>query len=197
MQKSILRILLILTLISTPSLTLAQTQRVITLTDGSMLMGEIINFENNIYTVQTSNLGQVEINDADVASISKDRPPPKQTQLQMQNQGQFDYSDLNKLIPGAGVMGNMGAMDPSFSSQMQNVQQNILADPEMMNDMEGLLQNESLKILLSDPEVMKSVLSGDPNTMQSNEKIQQLLQDPQIQALMEKMRSRMPPPAGQ
>ena len=49
-------------------------QKVISLKDGSTLKGEILSMKSNIYTVKTSALGEIKINQEDIANIGSNQP---------------------------------------------------------------------------------------------------------------------------
>lgn len=164
-MKKINTILLLLSLIILNSSPLwAQETKIITLTDGSTIKGQVIEFEDNIYTIETTHMGEIEVDDADIVSISN-KP-------QLQNTS-------NETSPSTD--------QAQIKNQVQQMQGQILSDPAMMSDIEELMKDDNIRALLSDPSFIKDVMSYDPEKIKNNANTDDLLNNPEIKALMEKM----------
>jgi len=147
----------------------AQTQKTITLKDGSILKGKVLGLKDNIYTVETSDLGTITVPAGNIVNIAS--PQKASTQKQV-GQGDTQKAELKK--------------------QMQQIQGAIMADQDIMSDMEGLANNEEVRAMLSDPELLNDVMSMDPDKIQGNSKVQNLMNNPQIQQLMQKIQKKYP-----
>ncbi len=53
----------------------AQAAKVLTLKDGSVIKGEVLRLEDHVYTVETPNLGKVQIPEADILTIAAEQSP--------------------------------------------------------------------------------------------------------------------------
>ena len=147
------------------SSTYAENFRMIKLKDGSTLKGQVLKLEQGLYSIQTPQLGIIQIAESDVLSIQQG----SQNQAQPINTNQISSQDLQ--------------------SQVNAVQQTILSNPEMMGQIELLLQNSEIQTLLSDPQLMNSIMSYDMTTIENNQNIQQLMQNPEMQQMIQAIQS--------
>lgn len=158
MKNKLLHFLFII-LLGFPSPLHAQTAKVITLKDGSVLKGEVLKLDNGVYTVQTLNMGEIQIAEKEIVRIDA--------------------------APQTAPADDIGA-------QAQQVQTQILTDPELMQEVQNMLQDEKTVSILSDPQLMKDVLSRDPAKIEGNKDIQTLINNPHMQNLMEKINQKFP-----
>ena len=139
----------------------ASPTRIITLKDGSVLKGEILGFSDGQYTVNTPNLGQIKLKDADILRIDS---------------------------PGNAAAASTNAQpSSSLKSQVQQIQGKVLQDKNLVNEFQNLLQDPKIIQLLSDPSFVKDIMSYDEETIRNNPGVQQLLQNSQIQQLMKEI----------
>ena len=154
------------------SLGLADTsERKIILKDGSIIKGTVTKMENGVYTVVSDRLGEMQINDQDIANIQSGNDPVLVSDTSS-NSGNIQSSNLK--------------------NQVQAMQGTILNDPEMMKDIMGLMDDPEIQTLFSDKDFISAVTSMDPNQIQNNPKIQSLMNNPKMRKLLEKAQSRMP-----
>ncbi|MBU0468158.1 MAG: hypothetical protein KKD07_08875 [Candidatus Omnitrophica bacterium] len=147
----------------------AQTsQKIITLKDGSIIKGTVVSVENQKYIIDTNNLGKIEVADTDIVSIV--------------SPGTGQVPANQNALGNLGGLGNLG-----MSGQMQQMQNSLMSDPNMMAEMQAMLQDEEIMALISDPNIMKDLMSNDPSVIQNNPKIMQLMNNPQMQALVQMM----------
>ena len=140
---------------------LCQDTRSITLKDGSLIQGKVLSVSDNVYTLETA-FGQVQINGDDITSIAQSTGPTST------------------------------ASSPALSpDKIQKYQQQVMQDPAIMNDLQALAQDEQMIKMLSDPELMNLLLSGDTERIQSHPKFQELLKDPRVQSLIQKTSQRI------
>ena len=72
------------------------------------------------------------------------------------------------------------------------MQGNLLSDPQIMEDIQNALNDPQVQTLLSDPTLLDDVLTYDPETIQNNDTIQDLMQNPKIQDLINKIQQKIP-----
>ncbi len=145
----------------------AQSAQVITLKDGSVIKGSVLQLTDGIYTLETGNLGKITVAESEIINITAE-PSPAPT----------DMGDT---------------ANASLKGQVQQVQTNLLSDPEVMTDIQSIMQDPEIRGVLSDPAFMQAIMSYNPGQIQQNEKTQYLLQNPKFQSLMEKIRQKIPP----
>ena len=161
--------LLAVTLLGLATLGHAQDDKVITLKDGSVLQGKVLQLKDNIYTLETTGLGQVDIPESDVLSIS---PSPA----------------VSAAHPPAEEDGQKEQM----KDQINKVQGTILADEELMAEIQDIVNDEEVKALLADPKLLEDVMSLDQDKLRQNENVQKLINNPAMQQLMQKIADKMP-----
>ena len=144
----------------------AQSAKVITLKDGSVIKGNVLQLADGVYTLETGNLGKVNVAESEIVSIAVES------------------------APAAPNMGDTASA--SFKGQAQEIQTGLLSDPEVMVEIQNIMQDPEIRGVLSDPAFMNAIMSYDPNQIQQNEKTQYLLQNPKFQSLMEKIRQKLP-----
>ncbi len=160
-MKSLL--LPILIFLSSSTVVFAQSQ-VITLNDGSQVKGELVSVNDGTYTVRTSAMGDVKVKSTQIKSITTGSAAPAD----------------NNLIP------SFNANNP-YKAKMQAVQNSVLADPALMQEIQTLTQDPQLAPLLADPALMQAATSQDPQAIAGNPKAQELMQNPKMRALIEKI----------
>jgi len=154
----------------------ADTLKIITLKDGSKLAGQITSLQNEVYSVQTENLGLLQINSSNIVSITA--------------------PSLDVALPASALSSH--PVNPSsdagqFKNQVQQLQGQFLSNPEFLTDIQNLTQDKEIMQLLSDPELLGIISSYNPEKIKNNPKIQQLLQNPKIKKLIDKMQQQAVP----
>ena len=164
-MKRNLYFLLTFLLLLFPSISNAQEAKVITLKDGSTLKGQVLELNNQTYKVQTENLGVVSIPEADVVSI------------------QAASAVSTDSLAGSGDLKN----------QVNQLQGQIMADPKIIDEIQKLTQDEEVMKILSDENFIKDVMSYDENKIKNNEKVNELMANPQMKELIEKVNQQLSP----
>ena len=169
-KLSILTLLFLLNLAATG---IADSVKTISLKDGSILKGKIIEFKNSKYKVETSNVGTLEIKDDDIVAITTGDVP----------------------TPTVNTSNNAASTTPlsGFQSQMQQFQNQLMGNPNAMSGIMGLANDPSITAILSDPSISKDIMSYDPEKIQNNPKIQELMQNPKMQELINSLSQQMVP----
>ena len=147
----------------------AENLKTITLTDGTILKGKLLSFQNGIYTVETTRLGQVRIKDADIASIAS-----------------------GSTAPSAAAISS-----PQNPGQIQTIQSQLLSDPEIIQDLQTIAQDPQMIELFSDKDFMSAVLSNDPEKIKQHPNSQVMMQNSKFQELLQKIQNKFdaPPPS--
>ncbi len=154
----------------------ASGQQNLTLSDGSVIKGRLIDIEDGVYLIQTEALGELRIPESQVINISSQALPLNPSPLPSNNQTNFlSQLGLPSLNPGSLPL-------------------NLLSDPQLMQDMQKLMQDPAMQQILFDPQIQQVLLSQDPEKIQSNPKIQQLLQNPVMQNIIQKIQQGLPAP---
>ena len=168
-MKKLSRIILslvVLLAITIPSF--AESDKIITLKDGSNLIGHILSLQDDVYTIKTQNLGQIQIKQEDILSISQPQTLPSPS-------------------PNVTPASSMNYQPKDIQGQVQRLQGNVMNDPKMMAEIQRLSEDKEIMSILSDPEFMKDVMSYDPERLQNNPKLKALMDNPGMKALMERM----------
>ncbi|MBN1869719.1 MAG: hypothetical protein JW847_03985 [Candidatus Omnitrophica bacterium] len=169
MKKYLLTLWLTLTLLN-PAFANSENLKIITLKSDSTLKGKVIELREGIYTLETPDLGQIKVPESNILSIASfDASVPQDVPL-----------DKNKEKQKLEIMG-----------QVNQAQQDILSDPGLITDFQGLVADQEIQSLISDPKLLDDVLSYDPDRIDQNPSIQRLMQNEKIQALMLKIQQKM------
>lgn len=166
MKKTVLLCALFL-LIAIPSQ--AQAIKFITLTDGSVIKGKVIGLADGFYTIDTSHLGAITIEESEVQSITSSQ----------QNRAQ--------------ATNRTGKSSAQLQSQVQALQQSVLSDPAVMEDIQKLMEDKAVMQIMKDPNFIQDIMSYDPNRIGNNNKTQELMNNPEMKALMEKISGKIKP----
>lgn len=150
----------------------AQEKRVITLSDGTRISGKVSSYNNGIYTIQTENLGELKIKDSSVVNIGSGGSTATTDQTSNPN-----------------TMG-MGSQD--MKSTVAQMQASMMQDPAMMQEIMKLVEDPEIMALLQDQNFVNDIMSYDPNRIQSNPKVQRLMNNPRMRQMMQMMMGQMP-----
>ncbi len=144
----------------------AETSKTFTLKDGATFQGHLSSVENGIYTVESPTLGNIKLKETDVVTITS--------------------SDQPVVTPSFNVPKPTDAA--SSQEQMQIMQAKITSDPAIMADIQALASNPRLMQVLANPALLTAVAQG-PQALQGNPEAEELLKDPDIQALVQKIQA--------
>lgn len=163
-----MKLLLSLLLIAfcVPGTALAENQ-VITLKDGSQVKGELVGINNGVYTIKTPLMGEITVNSDQVAGINAQGFQPAQAQ----SSGQ----------PSA-------AADPVLGQKMQDMQNQLMSNPQMLAQIQQLAEDPEIVQIMSDPAFMQAVTAKDISAIQGNPRTQELMNNPKMQAFIEQLR---------
>ena len=167
MKKTILTLFIIITFVNL-SIAGPKKIQIITLKGGSVLKGKVLQLQDGIYTIDVLNLGQMSIPESNILSITSTMPPEAQ------------YQD------------NSVSQKAQLKNQINQIQGGILSNPELMMDVQNILNDEEVQMMLSDPQLLNDILSYDPEKIQQNTNVQSLMQNQKMQQLMNKIQQQVP-----
>jgi hypothetical protein len=170
MKKYLLTFILTISLLSLASAA-PKDSKIITLKSGSTLKGKVIQLKDGIYTLEIPDLGRMDIPEANILSITSLQAPASQ----------YSQSD-----------GDTKLQKARLKSQVNQIQGDLLSDPEFTRDLQNIVNDKEVQSMLSDPQLLNDVLSYDPERIQQNDSVQELMKKKSIQELMEKVRQKLP-----
>jgi len=137
----------------------ADSTRHIELQDGSVITGIIVDFSNGTYTIKSSSLGMIKLDDGQIRAIRSE-------------------SDTSAIQ----------SPDSTMAHELTRLQKMMTGDEEIMNLILSLQNDPDVASILNDPAIMNQIAAGDTNALQANPKIQKLLENPTIQAIVEQVK---------
>lgn len=147
----------------------AASDKYITLKDGSVIKGELVSFENGTYTVETENLGKLELPEASVISIA---------------------------TKGAAVQAPFAAVQPDFAKNVSAMQNQIMTDPQAMQAVEAMAEDPEIASMISDPNFVQklstAVSNGNADSVADDPRMQKLMGNPKMQALIQQLQEEAP-----
>ena len=135
----------------------ATEQRQIELNDGSVIVGEIIAFNQGTYTIKSTTLGTLMLKDSNIRTI---RSPT-----------------TNSAAPSS------LSSNPAISSELQNLQNLIMNDPEMMNSIASLQNDPQFQAILQDTEIMNAITSGNFNELLNHPNFAKFLENKKVKEI--------------
>ncbi len=166
--------LVILAVFLIASSALAEDPRVISLKDGSTIRGNVVSLSSGKYKIKTQTLGIVEVDQDQIESISSERMYRANQSAQSQPAA---VADVAPVITQA-----------NLTAQVERVQNRVMSDPAMMAEIQTLMNDPQIMSVISDPEFMKKLMSLDMKSIESNPQFQQLLQNPKMLELINKLK---------
>lgn len=136
---------------------------VFSLKDGSTIQGAIIAHSNHVYSVQTRSIGLVRIHESKISSIHKAGAPAKNIGTGSQVQASGD-----------------------FGRQTRAMQQQFVANPEIMGIIMSLAEDPVVQEVLADPKIMEAMAAGDMDALAANPKFMNLMNHPKIKIITKK-----------
>ena len=132
------------------------------LIDGSTIYGEILSFNDGIYTVKSSSLGTIKVAESNIREI----------RVQSANTKNREYAS-----PG----------NSSISPEVQALQTFMQNNQEIMAIIFSLQNDPDFQEIINDPVILNAVNSGDIAALISNPKFMSLLNNHKIQEIQKKL----------
>jgi len=136
----------------------------IELSDGSVISGEVVSFDGNVWTIQSGSMGTLKIDGSKVVSI-RSKTTPSQT-------------------PSTTTAGE----DPINAADIQAMQQSIMANEQIMTMIMSLQNDPEIQTILKDPEIMNAVNAGDVNALLSNPKFIKFMENTKIRGITKEVK---------
>jgi len=135
--------------------------RAVELKDGSVVTGEVVSLTNGKYTIHSSSLGTVLIEESKVRVI---RPVAAPAPV------------------------NSGAPSDNRTEDVRALQDKMMNDKEIMSKIQSLQNDPEFMKILEDPEVMKAVTSGDTAALMANPQFLKLMNNSTVRDIEQKVR---------
>jgi len=135
------------------------------LTDGSVIKGEVVSYENNVYTVNTANLDQIKI---EAGNISKIEP--------------LNYTSTGININPAIQTVSPAQLQPSVNGNI------LMQNPENMGVIMELTNSPELQRIARDPEVLEAAQKNDIQALMKNKEFMDIVNSPEIQEAVKKLK---------
>lgn len=164
MNKLIIALILFLNMFYGPAL--ADNSSRIELNDGSVIVGEISDFYNGTYTINSEQMGRLKIDEANIKQITfaKNNPAPSAREIQ----------------PAS------SSSTASSSADINSMANKMMSDKETMGMVMSLQNDPQFQSVINDPEIINAVKSGNISGLMSNDKFMQLQNNPTIQKIKER-----------
>ncbi|MFP4347560.1 MAG: hypothetical protein ACLFQY_04695 [Desulfococcaceae bacterium] len=141
----------------------AGQMREVVLSDGSVLLAEVVSYKEGVYTLRSDTMGELEVQDSAIRTIRE---------------------------PGAaaapGTLSHQADRAPT-QEDVESMKQSVLSNPGLLGMVFSLRNDPAIQEIIQDPEIMALVMSGDVESLESNQKFMKLMENPKIQAIVEKM----------
>jgi hypothetical protein len=140
----------------------AGTRGEIVLTDGSVVYGEIRSVSGGVYTIESSTMGVMKIDQSKIREI------------------RFG-------VQGVDRQASENIPKTDMNSELQAIQKSILGNRDILNIILTLQDDPEFQKILNDPDVMNSVLAGDVQGLMANPRFLKLLNHPKVKEIQGKM----------
>ncbi|MFH2136882.1 MAG: hypothetical protein ABII88_00050 [Candidatus Omnitrophota bacterium] len=141
----------------------------IDLIDGSVIVGEIDSLVNGIYTINSSSIGEVNIDESRVKTVRSSSWVNTQSHI-------TSSSDSDAIKSEPTPLGAVNAGVEALKSTMANNKSIMGQITELQNDPEFMA-------ILNDPKIMSAVQSGDIEALKASPKFMRLLDNSAVQEI--------------
>jgi len=138
------------------------------LTDGSIIHGRLISFNNGRYTIHSDSLGTLKISETKMKLIRRGNQASA-----------VEQSAKPAGIPSAVVI--------TTGPEVQGLVNEMQGNEEIMPLIRALQDDPEMQALVNDPAVMKAISAGDLGALTANPKIMKLMKNPKVQEIQKKM----------
>ena len=138
----------------------SQPTFVFTLTDGSVLKGQLLDLQDSHFQVRSSHMGMLSLPLNRVVQMKRPHWEP------------------------AGQPATTPSLSASEETRLGDLQRSLGTTPALLSEISQLQSNPALQSVLLDSEILHLLQQRDLEALQRNPKIQQLMQNPEIQQLL-------------
>jgi len=143
----------------------SQSLKTITLKDGTVLKGKIVELKNEVYTIETSHLGTISVKDSEILEISS--------------------AEAKKLKESSlPALKNASQMNPQLMNDVAQLQETLIQDPNFMVNINNLVEDEEMMQILMDPNLMSALMSQDPNVLENDARLKKILDNPHMMKII-------------
>jgi len=164
-------------------------EQVIRLKDKTIIRGRILDMANGTYRIKTRSMGEIRISADQILSIIADSEEPKAVAAPQIREGR------HALPPVPVASGSLrrvrqperSAVPGGVSHEQQEANtrlQSMMTDGNFGSKVTGLSETPQMQDVLSDPELMNAIQSGDYEALMNNEKMQNLMNSQAIKDLL-------------
>lgn len=141
------------------------------LKDGSVLRGKLVAVEGDAYVIQTENMGTVKVRSSDLSGMSTGGQPAAG-------------------MPGASQTGDVSGGQKISSTQMNQMQNQMMGDPEIMSLIQELVRDPTVQESFADKSLLADIATMDPERIQANPNAQKLMSNPKLQKIIQIMQAK-------
>ena len=134
-----------------------------TLSDGSLITGELVGIDNGQYRIRSTTLGEMSVPESAIRSIQ----PPGSDGVPVARQTAPDVS--------------------AYGPEIASIQQQLATNPGLMGQITALQNDPAIQAVLADPELTRLILAGDLERLRADPRIQRLMEHPGIQGIVGQM----------
>jgi len=156
MKQALCKIFFLLCIIFSITVYAGEIKEIV-LTDGSIIVGELMSLTNGIYTIKTETLGELKIEDARVKII-------RNNSVRME-----------------------GSENTSAHKEILAAQQKMIMDESIIQLILALQNDPDFQDVLQDESIMMAIRSGDFNALMTNPKIMKLMNNSSVQEIQRKL----------
>jgi len=157
-------------------------QRIVLL-DHSVIIGEVTEMKDGVYTVRSEAVGEIKISAEKIVEITKlDSAQPAASTKSI---GILDGTkkSARKTVAPAPALG--GSDDLKLQQERANSQvQSMTMQEDFMEDMMSLSGSNDMVDVMSDPEIMEAISRNDYEFLMNNEKMKSLMESSEIKDLL-------------
>ncbi len=156
----------------------------IILVDGSTLYGEVVSLNNGIYKIKTQSLGIIEIKESKISLVQKTAESVKSLVPQRTESVKpvvpEGTESIKSLVPE-------GTNKASVTGNIVELQRQMMGNEDIMKMIMSLQSDPEVQKLMSDPDFINSVNSGDINAIMNDPRLQNLLKNPTVKEIHKKV----------
>jgi hypothetical protein len=145
----------------------------IELTDGSVVIGEVLGMSGGVYSVRTPSLGTLGIESSRIRAIRQRMRPDRHA-------------------TGAGSDTGLANPGSDYGAQVESMQRQMVGNADVMQMIVGLQNDPALQRAMADPELMGLISSGNLDAIREHPSFRALMNHPGIRAIVEQMQAVTP-----
>jgi|GEM_PF-774630 len=142
----------------------------IELTDGGVVVGEVLGMSHGVYRVRTPSLGTLGIKSSRIRAIRRAGAP----------------TDTATSAESGIGLANSGS---DYGAQVESMQRQLVGNADVMQMIVGLQDDPVLKRAMADPDLMGLISSGDLDAIREHPSFRELMNHPGIRAIVERVQA--------